>query len=164
MRANLLIILLCVFSNVAMSQTKQDSTGRHSAAYLELLGNGLGLSVNFEYPFANDLSARIGIFPGSGSFGVGSDSVSVKGAIVPLMIEYTGSHRLELGVGLGIVAGTVHTPKHADHSLDAYATFAIGYALRPNENGILFKIALTPILGLGQTWILWPGISLGYQW
>jgi hypothetical protein len=138
---------------------------RRKTVFVEALGNGVALSVNYDIrlkPGRNDgFGLRVGL-------GVGEYAGTVNGTevnkTVPLSINYLIGNRmpsLELGLGL--------TPKFALSKLEPnephveIIPFAnIGFRLQPLTKGIILRTTFTPSFDNGSP-KLWGGLSLGYS-
>jgi len=152
---------------VAVSQPEDTTRRALNAVYLEMGGNGIFYSVNYERFITEDIAARIGV--GYLSFGESSyNGSSVSFTSVPLMVNYLGvgklNHRLELGGGLVIV----HLSARAsDGVATAFGegsfiggTASIAYRYVPLDGGFNFKVAFTPLLSAVVT-VPTLGLSFG---
>ena len=171
MKRNAVILLVMVMFGKSISTAQaQDSfsSGNRDFArhgiFLELGGNGLLYSVNYDYKLADHVSVRAG-----GMYvGARVRSADVRGSImvVPLMANYllgSGSSRLELGVGVTLarIAGDVGDSEgpFSESGLGSF-TSTIGYRLQPRDGGFLFRIGFTPHFN-GDSIEPWAGLSLG---
>jgi hypothetical protein len=128
------------------------------AAYVELLGNGLLISANYEIIIDGLLTARIGGWCFSGE-GMACPTVA------PIMVGYllgTGAHRVELGAGAVVVWNRLLQ----GWSVGQTATVAWRY--QPRRAGLMWKVGWTPILALGparnEEAPIWLGVASGYTW
>lgn len=128
------------------------------AAYLELLGNGLLVSANYEVIIDGLITARIG-----GWCYDGADMACPT--VAPIMVGYllgTGSHRIELGAG----ALVVWNRPLQGWSVGQTATVAWRY--QPQRAGLMWKVGWTPIFALGparnEEAPIWLGVASGYTW
>ena len=155
------IVLVCAFALGAVAQevrkdsvqaTVNDKRLAQNNVSLELIGNGLFYSVNYERTIiTQNFSLRIGAsyIPQSGNNDFGTILLPI------LMNAFIGesAHRLEVGLG-----GTIFLVARRWLSF----TGRIGYRYQPLEGGFNFGIAFTPILG-GEIYVpVWGGISLGW--
>jgi len=141
-----------------------------NALYLELLGNALFYSLNYERFLSNDVSLRVGamFFSVRASDGDRDADGSATVLILPLMVNYLGigsaDNMLELGLGISILYASARGDLISDSRDVDGATVAgtatIGYRHAPHDGGFHFKIGLTPVFGLGG-FLPWPGISFG---
>ncbi len=121
------------------------------AIYIELLGNGLVYSVNYDHKFGTDWSGRIGVGFAAGD----SDWFGT----MPILVNYLlgeGNTRLELGAGVLLGGGS----DSGDSDSDVFGTLTVAYR-KETANGTFFKAAFTPIFD-GHGFLPWFGISFGY--
>jgi hypothetical protein len=137
-----------------------------NSVYVELGGNGLLYSVNYDRRFTDHFGGRAGfmIFGGE-SDELTDDQVSI--AILPVMANYLvglGSHRLELGVGLlfGVAGADTENFGTASTAGIGGVTTTFGYRYQPTGGGFLFRAGLTPFYSDGRPQ-LWGGVSVGYS-
>lgn len=140
-----------------------------NSIFLELGGNGLLYSLNYDHKFFDHASARIGgmYLPLSAD-----DPSTFDGRIsmifVPIMANYlvgNGNSRLEIGGGVTVVrvdgGGTVENEQIDDfRGAGAVFTGTIGYRLQPRNGGFLFRIGFTPLFA-PDGFLPWAGLSLG---
>ncbi len=153
------VAILCVLTSLSMNnETKAQSVGANSAVYLELGGNGLLYSLNYDYRFDKDWSARGGIMYAP----VGDVSLT----IVPLMANYLigSNHNFEIGAGIAYLGVSVDVEGEDFAGISASGvagTSTIGYRYQNMDGGFVFRIGLTPVFG--EFGVLpWAGLSLGY--
>jgi hypothetical protein len=137
--------------------------------FVELLGNGLFYSLNYERFVTDDIAIRGGIGYFSLSASGSSASASASILSVPLMFEYMGigsaDDKLELGIGPLIfyasaaASGIGDTTKGSGTFL--FGTATIGYRHIPHDGGFNFKIGFTPIFGKFGFVPYLPGIGAG---
>lgn len=127
------------------------------AVYFELLGNGLLYTINYEVIIDGKVTARFGgmCFPGA----------QPTCPVAPLMIGYLlgyGSNKLELGLG-GL---WIYNLPMRGWTVGQTATVAWRY--QPEEEGFMWKIGWTPLLGVGpaqnESAPVWLGVASGYTW
>ncbi|ROL58584.1 hypothetical protein D9V84_02345 [Bacteroidetes/Chlorobi group bacterium Naka2016] len=135
----LLLILITIYNlnaNANGGSNKNPINYKPISLYLEIVGQGLGLSVNWDYRFDPHFAVR------------GGYSFLLFGYGVPISIYYltdpASSHHLELG-------GGVTFGKFANFFSGSYISFiipsaSIGYRYQPRKGGLLFRIALTPLI------------------
>ena len=136
-----------------------------NSLYVELLGNGLLYSINFDHMITEDVSARAGFEylsfsgtdtnPESESNGAG---VKLGFYLVPATLNFfvashdngkVGSSKLELGAGplflfvTGTGTGTLAGKNVSGSLIGAAGT--IGYRYQPYDGGFVFRIGFTPI-------------------
>ena len=169
-KANILAILLLsigwsfstqeVKAQEAIVRT-HDGFARNSI-FLELAGNGLLYSLNYDHKLFNHLSARIGGMYLGVQERATNQSVSLLA--VPIMANYlvgNGSSRLEIGAGVtvGRAGGNINTGD-IDQGAFGWFTSTIGYRLQPTNGGFLLRVGLTPHF-TSQGILPWAGLSLG---
>jgi hypothetical protein len=145
--------------------------------YLELLGNGLLYTINYDRFISDDISLRAGFeYIGLGASDPSSgESASVSMMLIPITFNYffashnngtVGSSKLELGAGVMIVnlsasatgsAGTLFSGS----GLGVGGTATVGYRYQPSDGGFIFRIGFTPLFGPGG-FVPFGGLSLGY--
>lgn len=159
-----IIIATILFSIIFTPQKASAQNYSSNSVYLELLGNGLFYSINYDHRFSNHWGGRIGLMFIGGQSDQSNDKIGV--AILPVMANYfvgSGSHRLELGAGLIFAA--------AGGTLENYGSFSggglggltstIGYRYQPAGGGFLFRVGATPFYSDGRAQLS-GGLSLGY--
>lgn len=133
-----------------------------NAAYLEIAGNGLLYTVNYDRYFTPEITGRIGAMRFENS--------DVSLTAIPLTGNYlvgSSSSKLELGIGPQLLIIDIDEQREEFAGLDEDATTiagtaTIGYRYQPMDGGFVFRIGFTPSFsqsGLG----LWGGLSLGYS-
>jgi hypothetical protein len=133
-----------------------------SAVYVELLGNGLLYSINYDHRIAPKLAARVG-FMGLGGV---SDSASASVFAAPVMVSYLfgeGNSHFEVGAGVMLAAGAIdEVDTVEDESFSsAVGTATVGYRYQRPQGGFVFRTGLTPFFdhrGFAPSF----GISFGY--
>jgi hypothetical protein len=141
------------------------SAQRASSIFLELGGNGVFYSVNYDTRFAdkpNGLGMKIG-----GAVMYGNDA----GYFVPASLNYLigkQKHFLEIGSG-GV--GIFYKNSAGNATQRVFPTATLVYRYQPIERGFLFRIGLAPVFAPQENnsylsakifWLL-PGVSLGYK-
>jgi hypothetical protein len=139
---------------------------------LELLGNGLLYSVNYERLFP---AWNLGLRAGASFFMDKISSANGSGDLVlasfPLVASYfigTPRHKLELGLGATILyseAASDSTGTKFEGSvsgLGVAATAVIGYRLMPIGRGLTLGAGFTPLLRATKGFLPWGGVSAGY--
>ena len=132
-----------------------------NSLYLELGGNALVYSINYDRVLTDDFSARIGIGFYSLDDDTG-DSASLSG--IPITAHYLfgkGNSRLEIGAGLVIFTGKadISTIETKDSAVLGTGVFA--YRFQKPDGGVFFKAGFTPLFQ-GGTFVPWFGLSIGY--
>jgi hypothetical protein len=150
-------------------EMRQETQFRRNALYVELGGQGLLYSINYEHRIGQHLSLRAGFTSWSFHGGLltilGIEKLSMTA--FPVMVNYLTSpmksSHLEIGAGVmpSFFSGkTLFTGSEgADNQSLLVGTASIGYRYQPPDGGFFFRVALTPLLGrnIGYT----GGLSFG---
>jgi hypothetical protein len=146
-----------------------DSKGRKAKnlVYLELLGNGIAYSVNYERMLTDDLSARLGFSYLSVTIGSGESAVKADVVTAPMLLNYTvggRNHRAELGAGATVLYASASSSSGGVTSSGEGAaivgTGVVGYRYSPADGGFVFRAGFTPLFGKGG-FLPWGGMSFG---
>ena len=139
---------------------------KNNIIYLELAGNGLFSSLNYEGILSDNFSIRLGT---GYAF---SNSVSNSGghhtdSFFPLVmlndiIDVYGNNYIEFGGGALIVASAFTISDSFEPSIIAIVpTTAIGYRYSPKDGGFFFSAAFDMFIGSGI--FPWGGIGFGIR-
>jgi hypothetical protein len=139
-----------------------------NSIFIELLGNGLLYSINYDRMLMENLSVRVGLMYLSLSAADGTESAKVSFMLVPVMLNYllgSGSHKLEIGAG-PVVAHASGTASGTGGDLAASGTgvagtAVVGYRYVPKDGGFTFRGGFTPLFSKGG-FFPWVGLSFGY--
>jgi hypothetical protein len=132
--------------------------------FVELGGNALVYSVNYERFFTPKLGVRVG-----GMYLRADDDAGTEVGVglFPVMGTYllgVGNSHFETGAGIGIAtAGVDETDVGGDDWGDSavYLTGTLGYRYQKPEGGVIFRAGFTPIFADGNL-LPWVGVSVGY--
>ena len=139
--------------------------------FVELLGNGLFYSLNYERFVTDDIAIRAGL----GYFSVGGSSKGSNARAslfsMPIMFEYFGigsaDDKLELGIGPVLFYASASGSFIGDTARSSgtflWGTATIGYRHAPHDGGFAFKIGFTPIFGKFGFIPYLPGIGAGAE-
>ena len=144
----------------------------HNAIFLEIAGNGLLYSVNYERLFGDsDFSVRAGFsFISIGASGGGASARATLMTFPILGNYYVGgkNHKLQLGAGVTLMyasesAGSGGVGVASVSGLVPAPTLAIGYRYLPSDGGFSFFIGFTPFIvpGGDKPILPWAGMSFG---
>lgn len=167
------IIILFLFWGHSLSAQNEAAK---NGIYLELLGNGIIYSVNYERFFNEQFSIRAGF----GTFSVGGTffffPLAINMTTFPILGNYfygSGSNKLELGAG--VLLGSTKIVSGFDNDRDQRSTIFdltafTGYRYQNPNGGFIFRAGLTPFLTLSggdeenreKGFALSGGISFGY--
>ena len=152
--------------NCAQAQESNFSNDfARNSIFVELLGNGVLYSLNYDHKFFDHASARIGFsyIPLSGGSSSNPDD-RVQVLLVPILVNYlvgNGNSRLELGAGPLLAGVSANVENETINGVgNGGFTGTIGYRLQPRDGGFLFRIGLTPIIS-AELFQVWGGLSLG---
>jgi hypothetical protein len=163
MRTALLLLALSLTVCLTGSLAAQS----RNVAYLEVAGNGILPTANYERQLSERWYGRIGL----GLVAATSDVDSDVTFIVPLMVNYltnpAGVHHLEAGAGLTIVAGDSQDlywdDEEEEQISNAVGTATLGYRYQKPARGFVFRAGVTPLFD-GSEILPWAGVSFGYRW
>jgi hypothetical protein len=135
-----------------------------NSIYLELLGNGIIYSINYDRMFNENVGGRIGFtyFPAVSAIFTSTKDIFV----IPVMLNTfvgTGDSKLELGAGFVYAQATLSTI-FSDQEEDASGmagTITIGYRYQERTGGLLFRIGFTPFFKFNGEFMLYGGVSVG---
>lgn len=156
----------------------------NNAIFLELLGNGLFYSINYERLFGDSgFSLRAGFSymsisassssPAPNTAGSSTTTANASILTFPVLANYYlggKDHKLQLGVGATFISLSASTGLVGSSSGGASGAFfvpaptvAIGYRYIPARGGFTFFIGLTPFIlpGAEKTILPWGGMSFG---
>ena len=142
-----------------------------NAVFLELGGNGLVYSINYERLFGDtDFSLRVGLSYISLAASNSRTNAKLGIVTVPVLANYYvggRDHKLQLGGGLTFLSvsgqngdtGNIVTVS----GLVPAPTLAVGYRYLPARGGFTFFIGFTPFIIPGNAQVLkpWAGMSVG---
>jgi hypothetical protein len=133
-----------------------------NAFYIELLGNGLLYSINYDRLLTDQISGRVGLMV----IGAASDSSAAAVIAAPIMANYLfgrGNSHFETGIGVTLMSGAVDNVGEIDDEgfSGAVGTATLGYRYQRPGGGFVFRAGLTPFFGRGGI-LPWFGLSFGY--
>lgn len=158
----LLSILFLGFTRLHAQDLETREQGK--AFYLELFGNGLTYSFNYDQRFQQRLDG-LGFKAGASFLSLGGSSIGT----VPIGLNYllgNNGKYFEMGMGSTFIFGGGNTDFAVGdgQSLDTYllGTMTFGYRSEPTDGGFLFRANVTPIFGSFGFYPFYGGISVGY--
>lgn len=156
------IIIICnTFSIFALSYypakddtTKQTTTvKKENLAFIEILGNGLVLTLNYERYFTDNLSFRAGF---------GTD-IFFNSTYMPLLFNYSFEKPFELGIGIvtyNFKTGHRGAKIFGKKESGVFITSLIGF--KHKINWMLLKFSFTPFYNPETSKIqFYAGLSIG---
>lgn len=159
---SLLLAVLSVQSLFAQqSTTPAPVTARAQNIFIELGGQGLTFTANYDSRFSNKrdgLGGRAGI----GYFSVDGDKVMT----LPLSLNYLlgkGNKFFELGLGATYIStsGSSEVLFNKNES-NVIGTMSFFYRVQPEDSGFAFRIGLSPVFSKDFFLPYYGGLSLGY--
>jgi hypothetical protein len=173
-----------VVDTVSMLPVKKKGPGENKydrQVFLELLGNGILYSFNYDMRTAKGLRNKWGFRIGAEAMRIrGTDTsnlekVTVSYFALPFAINYLFGRRkdfLELGIGATYIYATAkgrqitHEPYDIQvlnqEVLSLFGNLNIGYRHVPYKKGISYSAGITPIFG-GASLNFWLGFGIGYH-
>ena len=150
-----LIVLTCVV--FGQDEKPEKTSMRKNTVYLELGGNALYYSVNYDRIFSitkiAHVSLRTGFFM-SPEFGSGHNYY-----VVPLEVNALlgkENNFFELGFGQSLL---IENSSYSNE-FDAYTTLRLGYR-HMSESGLMVRAGIVPILKEYDS-LIWIGLGVGY--
>lgn len=146
----------------AQDMSKMSLPEAKNSVYVELAGNGLLYTVNYDRFFTPKITGRVGVMR------AGVSDVSLTA--IPLMGNYlvgSGGHKLELGLGPQILRVGIDVEggdgfAGFDEEVTTIAGSAtIGYRYQSMDGGFVFRVGFTPMFSQFG-FQPWAGLSLGY--
>ena len=139
---------------------------------LELFGNALVYSINYERGFTPRVGMRVGLmYVQANNDHLNENHFGGRLTLVPVMVHYlsgSGNNHFELGAGVLIGQGhwqfdttTEEIPSKGGGGI--LGTFTIGYRRQSPAGRNIFRVGLTPIFD-GSGGLPWAGISYGRRW
>ena len=155
--------LMTTWSSGVAAQTERTA---QNTVYLELGGNALLYSINYERILPSDIALRAG----AGYMSVGASSGAVGASVsslgIPITASYLGFGKLELGGGILFqrFSGTTSTGFGDDIEAGVFvpmATFIAGLRLSPPGGGFNFKLGFTPMWHPDIGFFPWGSLAFG---
>lgn len=160
-------VIACSFIVIGLfiSLRAEAQTARN-AAYLELGGNAIVPSVNYERRVSDDWYARVGLSVVQGETQTDSDTTWVIPLTASWVSRPASNHHLELGGGITFALGDrqdLYDIGDDGEFSTTVITGIVGYRYQKPEGGFQFRTTFTPVVGSGIT-APWAGVSFGYAW
>ncbi|MGE5402263.1 MAG: hypothetical protein ACM3S2_17835 [Ignavibacteriales bacterium] len=149
--ALLLIIFLTMFSYPFKGYCQDSTQRKGNIVYLELGGNCMVYSLNYERMFTNELSFRAGV-----AYVPFEDYDYWIPLLVNFIMNVDNNNSFELGLG-----GRLEISKFSNYMAP---TGSLGYRYNPRDGRIFFKIAYSPFYNdLKEKFVSWVGVGIGMQ-
>ncbi|MEM9824737.1 MAG: hypothetical protein AAF985_26860 [Bacteroidota bacterium] len=148
------ICMILGLNNKALSQG--------NSFYVELFGNGLIFSANYDMRFTQSnvgLGGRVGL----GYVGGVNSSVLTIPVMANYLLGKDGKY-FEVGGGLTFVSANVDFIGDNDSASAVWGTLSFMYRYQPIDGGFMWKIGITPLIADGVFFPYWFGLGLGYCW
>lgn len=143
----IMAVAIMLQTSTTLATQQPDSTSSSERAtnvlYYEILGEGLGVSLNYERMLSHEMSLHVGY----------TEWVT-RGFPLGLHYFVGSTHTIEFGAGLMI---DVHRYK------GVYPTGIIGYRYQPTSGGFVIGAGVTPVVNHPEAPGLVGGISLGWS-
>jgi hypothetical protein len=162
-------------SLLALLLVSQSFAQRRKTAFVEILGNGLIVSGNFEMRLKKDSNSGSGLRAGLGGGNIsGYDNngnyVSVGLITIPLGYNYLiGEKRSSFELGAGITpiivsaSGNFNGDFVSGKGITLSGVLNAGYRYQPLNSGFMGKITWTPLATNSGFYAAYFGIGLGYS-
>lgn len=148
----MMLMLLMYSSVVAQKKPAQSLSFKgQKAVYVEVGGNGLLGSLNFEQFVTDNMAIRAGAM----FFPLHYNPI-FTGSIMAVWVKGKKNKPvfLESGVGIGVFSGEAFGD---DHLTIPYLTVSLGIRYQPKPKGILLRAGVSTFY-----WYPWAGVSIGY--
>ena len=156
---------LIIFLIASTVVSAQETGSKKNIIYIELLGNGLFSSLNYEHEISRDLNYRIGLgyyFSSSASnSGSHFDFGFFPIAMLNYFIRINDNNYFEIGGGTIISYSDLSSWVSYESTIRFVPTFAIGYRYSPKDGGFFFSAAFD-MFTLGRI-LPWGGLGLGVR-
>jgi hypothetical protein len=155
------------------AEEEQEVRKANNVIFLELGGNGLVYSINYERIFGDsDFSVRAGFsYISLGASSSNTSTASVSLLTFPVLGNYyvgSANHKLQLGAGLTFMQASASAGSSSGSLVTASGfvpapTLVIGYRYIPAKGGFAFSVGFTPFVIPGNDRVLfpWAGMSFG---
>lgn len=165
--------LLSLLLLAAVQIKAQDAPAQRAAKaiYVEGLGSGLGVSINFDTRFKPGLTG-LGLRAGIGGIGGSGSEGSIGLVTFPVLLNYVvGNSRVSFEAGAGVTAGYItvegtNSLTGDDVSAKGFGVFGgagnFGLRLQPKRNGAHFRLYWSPFVTSAGFQPSWLGASLGF--
>jgi hypothetical protein len=153
-------------------ETAEATGPRHNLVFLELGGNGILYTLNYDRAIAGGFTIRVGVgqvLEGANPIASADDELASVDALgIPILANFVGGgdrHRLELGAGVTLLYASARSATRYRAATDAgvttLATALIGYRYVPPGGGFTYRAGFTPLVSAAGV-LPWAGLSFGY--
>lgn len=160
------LIFALVGTLLNMNQLKAQEDKRAQNVFVEILGQGLLFSANYDTRFGN---RRDGLGGRAGIGYIGADGSSVT--TVPVSLNYLlgkGKNFFEIGLGATFASAKVgdsfifDDEDGSSRGNGVIGTMSFSYRLQPVDSGFAFRAGFTPVFNKNNFIPYYFGLSLGY--
>jgi hypothetical protein len=164
---SVLIIFPCIAQKIPADRTAK-------AIFVEGLGSGVGLSINFDTRFRPGRLDGLGMRAGVGGLSVSrvqENGLSANTGFVslPVLLNYVvGNSRAAFEAGAGVTGVYANESGFdaaggysSEKGIGAFGTFNFGLRLQPKRTGAHFRLYWSPIVSVAGFQTLWLGFSIG---
>ena len=151
---------ICIILLFTAANAQENSNVHQNNIYIELLGNGIIWSVNYERMiFSNSIiKVGLGYIPK-----MENDFISAPQSIlIPIdyihLIDMNDNAKIDIGIGLTFKFGE---EEYGDKD-EIIPNAILGYRYQPNINGFMFRISFSPYISENR-FFPWIGISFGQK-
>lgn len=171
------LLLLLLFAAFQTKAQEINAGKPAKAIYLEALGSGIGLSLNYDTRFKPGLTGwgmrgGIGGFSFSGTDNTGQ-SASIGIVTLPILANYVAGNSIAaFEAGAGILPAYVNASANdlatggngiaSVKGLSLSGTLNAGLRLQPRNKGVHFRLYWSPLFNASGFYPKWLGLSLGY--
>ncbi|HEX8410963.1 MAG TPA: hypothetical protein VF883_19010 [Thermoanaerobaculia bacterium] len=138
-----------------------------NAAYVEIGGNGIIPTINYERRFSDRFAGRIGFSIVTSEESGGEEDVTFA---IPVMANFIShprlNHHFEAGGGVLFVVGDEQDfsiGNDGEEIANVALTGLAGYRFQRPGRGFVFRAGITPFYFDGD-FAPWAGVSFGYGW
>jgi hypothetical protein len=158
-----LFLAICLISILYSFQVTGQEIKRAQNVFIELGGQGLTFTANYDSRFGNrrdGLGGRAGV----GYFAVDGDKLTT----IPLSLNYLlgkGNKFFEIGLGATYTSVSMQSGDFLfdnDSGSNVIGTMSFAYRVQPIDSGFSFRIGLSPIFNKDNFIPYYGGLSLGY--
>lgn len=156
----LVLFALFSYSETQAQQTIDSGTGRAQNVYVELAGQGLLVTANYDTRFSNKrngIGGRVGIGYIAGN--------SSHYTTIPVGLNYLlgkGKQFFEVGLGATFLSGNIDIFDENAGNGSVVGTMSFSYRVQPIDSGFSFRAGLTPVFNSNYFIPYYGGLSLGY--
>lgn len=172
------LLFFLTWGAVAQEQSTA-KTYKPNAVYLELLGNGILYSINYDRLLTTHRNLKISGRVGFSYFNIDLFD-EMKGTSIPIeFLGWNGKNKGHFEFGVGLCSQFVEVndvsilgPTQRTSSNGYYLTGRVGYRLQKPDGGFLFRVGFVPMILIAERssgdvdrtkFVPWFGLSFGYS-